>query len=149
MRVSMPDCWVVMLFVFMVSCARTVNAIPASHSNERVVEEAVSTELLFDRSEPPSLGWMVQRRDGLENRGSHASGENGLQLADQGSQIPLPRPFDTSLGNNFTTDSCPQFFNDFLTNQTFLDCLPFSLLLQVCFKPRPNPSNTIPTDKLL
>lgn len=44
----------------------------------------------------------------------------------------LPRPFDASLsGNNFTEPSCPQFFHDFLTNTTFQECLPFSLLLQV------------------
>ncbi|KAM0715949.1 hypothetical protein Q7P37_008463 [Cladosporium fusiforme] len=42
----------------------------------------------------------------------------------------LPRPFDASLGNNFTEPSCPEFFNDFLTNTTFQECLPFSLLLQ-------------------
>lgn len=35
------------------------------------------------------------------------------------------------MGNNFTSPSCPAFFNSFLNNQTFQDCLPFSLLLQV------------------
>jgi hypothetical protein len=43
----------------------------------------------------------------------------------------LPRPFDSSIGDNFTQPSCPQFFNDFLSNATFQECLPFSLLLQV------------------
>jgi hypothetical protein len=43
----------------------------------------------------------------------------------------LPRPFDSSIGNNFTQPSCPQFFNSFLSNTTFQECLPFSMLLQV------------------
>ena len=43
----------------------------------------------------------------------------------------LPRPFDSSLGNNFTQSSCPQFFNNFLSNATFQECHPFSMLLQV------------------
>ncbi|EXJ56531.1 hypothetical protein A1O7_06875 [Cladophialophora yegresii CBS 114405] len=43
---------------------------------------------------------------------------------------PLPTPFDTSLGSNFTTPSCPQFFSTFLSNTTFQSCVPVSLLLQ-------------------
>lgn len=42
----------------------------------------------------------------------------------------LPQPFDTTLGNNFTTESCPRFFNNFLNDDTFKRCYPFSLLLQ-------------------
>lgn len=126
----MPSCWVVMFLVFAVFCFRTVDAAAGIHA----LDETLESELLFDRSEPPSLGWIVRRGDGLESRDSQ-SGYNGLQVADQGSQIPLPQPFDSSLGNNFTTDTCPQFFDDFLTNQTFLDCLPFSLLLQVRLNP--------------
>lgn len=43
---------------------------------------------------------------------------------------PLPSPFDTSLGSNFTSQACPNFFNAFLNNATFEDCRPVSLLLQ-------------------
>ncbi|KIW65014.1 hypothetical protein PV04_07306 [Phialophora macrospora] len=43
---------------------------------------------------------------------------------------PLPTPFDTSLGSNFTGSSCPQFFSAFLANATFNACVPVSLLLQ-------------------
>lgn len=46
------------------------------------------------------------------------------------SSAPIPRPFDTSLGNNFTQTSCPIFFNSFLQDPTFQSCVPFSLLLQ-------------------
>ena len=43
---------------------------------------------------------------------------------------PLPTPFDTSLGSNFTSSSCPSFFSTFLANGTFQSCVPVSLLLQ-------------------
>lgn len=43
---------------------------------------------------------------------------------------PLPSAFDTSLGSNFTSQACPNFFNNFLNNATFRDCHPTSLLLQ-------------------
>ncbi|KAL8651522.1 MAG: hypothetical protein Q9210_003199 [Variospora velana] len=42
----------------------------------------------------------------------------------------LPRPFDTGLGNNYTNPECPVFMNNFLRNETFNSCVPFSLLLQ-------------------
>jgi hypothetical protein len=47
-----------------------------------------------------------------------------------GPSSPLPSPFDTSLGSNFTSQSCPGFFDAFLQNTTFKDCHPTSLLLQ-------------------
>ncbi|KAK5341736.1 hypothetical protein LTR98_002530 [Exophiala xenobiotica] len=43
---------------------------------------------------------------------------------------PLPSPFDTSLGSNFTQSSCPSFFSTFLSNSTFQSCVAVSLLLQ-------------------
>lgn len=43
----------------------------------------------------------------------------------------LPQPFDSNLGNNFTSSSCPELFNVMLTDPDFKDCVPVSLLLQV------------------
>ena len=42
----------------------------------------------------------------------------------------LPSPFDSSLGSNFTSQACPDFFDSFLSNTTFRACVPVSLLLQ-------------------
>lgn len=50
--------------------------------------------------------------------------------ATAGPPSALPSPFDTSLGSNFTSQGCPNFFNAFLKNATFQDCHPTSLLLQ-------------------
>ncbi|KAH8909745.1 hypothetical protein BR93DRAFT_965827 [Coniochaeta sp. PMI_546] len=48
---------------------------------------------------------------------------------------PLPSPLDGSISSNFSnsgsgTNPCPAFLNSFLTNPTFKQCYPFSLLLQ-------------------
>jgi len=51
------------------------------------------------------------------------------------SATAIPQPFDSALGNNFTT-SCQSFFQRFLSNATFNACHPFSLLLQVCLSPQ-------------
>jgi hypothetical protein len=52
---------------------------------------------------------------------------------------PLPSPLDSSLSSNFSGENgnrpCPAFINSFLTNPTFKQCYPFSLLLQVCRSP--------------
>ncbi|KAF2756354.1 hypothetical protein EJ05DRAFT_501859 [Pseudovirgaria hyperparasitica] len=49
--------------------------------------------------------------------------------APDSSLTAIPMPFDTSLGNNFTAQSCPDFFVAFLNNATFQSCTPLSLLL--------------------
>lgn len=41
----------------------------------------------------------------------------------------IPSIFETSLGNNFTEPSCPQFFRTFLSNESFIDCYPISSFL--------------------
>lgn len=46
------------------------------------------------------------------------------------SASPFPMAFDTSLGNNFTSQSCPLFFSNFLHNSTFISCHAISLLLE-------------------
>ncbi|PLW10584.1 hypothetical protein PCANC_19710 [Puccinia coronata f. sp. avenae] len=41
----------------------------------------------------------------------------------------FPQPFDTSLGNEFDSDTCGTFIANFLRKPTFQQCHPFSLLL--------------------
>ncbi|EME49423.1 hypothetical protein DOTSEDRAFT_84816 [Dothistroma septosporum NZE10] len=90
-------------------------------------------DLLFDRSEPPPLPRMLLERrqdDSSSSRPTTTIRPTGMQTATATGSFSLPRPFDTSIGNNFTATTCPTFFQSFLNNQTFRDCLPFSLLLQ-------------------
>lgn len=113
--------------------------------------EVFPRELLFDRSEPPPLPRMLlERRQEGDSSSSIPSTTirpndeasatatatgSGILTASQTAAADLPRPFDTSLGNNFTSTTCPVFFSSFLNNQTFKDCLPLSLLLQVRSEP--------------
>ncbi|KAL4884328.1 hypothetical protein BJY04DRAFT_182207 [Aspergillus karnatakaensis] len=46
------------------------------------------------------------------------------------SSFEFPTSFDTSLTSNFTTDSCPDFFQKFLSDSTFTDCHAISTLLR-------------------
>ncbi|KAJ6260920.1 hypothetical protein Dda_3581 [Drechslerella dactyloides] len=44
---------------------------------------------------------------------------------------PFPRAFDTSIAlNNFTAPGCQPFFQNFLNNSTFVNCLPLSFFIQ-------------------
>ena len=61
----------------------------------------------------------------------------------------LPTPFDTNLGNNFTSSSCPLFFSSFLNDPQLKSCHPISLLLTVRSTPAsPSPfsSKTRPAE---
>jgi len=109
-------------------------------------------ELVFDRrpAPKPRMG-LHARQDDSSSSPATTTTTAGLSSIDApsstssisepqiqtASSVPtsLPRPFDSSIGNNFTEPSCPQFFNDFLSNDTFRECLPFSLLLQVSGQP--------------
>lgn len=73
-----------------------------------------------------------------ESATSSTTGSSTIETAAPATSASLPMPFDTSLGNNFTSPSCPTFFHTFLDNSTFNDCLPFSLLLQVSYDHRIN-----------
>lgn len=112
--------------------------------------------LLFDRSEPPIPAPRVrlERRQEQESvsatpsfipaptaAGQESASLFGIPTATGAPREDLPSPFDTSLGNNFTSPSCPAFFQSFLSNATFQDCLPFSLLLQVHQPPHHHTTN--------
>ncbi|KAL5364739.1 hypothetical protein BJX96DRAFT_157852 [Aspergillus floccosus] len=51
--------------------------------------------------------------------------------ADTSGDLPdLPTPFDTSISNNFTSKSCPDFFKKFLADSAFTECYALSCLLR-------------------
>ncbi|MCJ1464398.1 hypothetical protein MMC07_003011 [Pseudocyphellaria aurata] len=58
---------------------------------------------------------------------------------------PLPKPFDSGFGTNYTQQSCPTFLRALASNETFTSCMPFSILLQnsVSFFHASSESNTI------
>lgn len=46
------------------------------------------------------------------------------------SSSETPTPFDTNLSTNFTSDSCPKFFKNFLSDTKFTNCYAISMLLR-------------------
>ncbi|KAK0271708.1 hypothetical protein LTR91_003790 [Friedmanniomyces endolithicus] len=116
---------------------------------------AVGSELVFDRSEPPARPLHLHARQdsasslptGIpaptsSNQSAASSTTSGPLSTDTPTQTTaLPSPFDSTLGNNFTTQSCPNFFQSFLSNTTFQHCLPLSLLLQRQLTVDPQTSN--------
>ena len=69
-------------------------------------------------------------RSATSTPASNATASLETATSTTAASTPLPSPFDTSLGSNFTSQACPDFFNAFLNNATFEDCRPTSLLLQ-------------------
>lgn len=96
--------------------------------------DLIPRELLFDRGAPIPRMQARNEASVLASTTIRPSGSTtatgSVQVATETSTT-LPRVFDSNIGNNFTTSTCPTFFDRFLSNQTFIDCLPLSLLLQV------------------
>ncbi|KAI9724891.1 MAG: hypothetical protein M1812_000167 [Candelaria pacifica] len=83
--------------------------------------------LVNKRYLPPSPHIELRRRQSSPT--TVDSAPSPLMTDSNSNNSPLPSPFDTNLGNNFTS-SCQGFFQTVLNNSTFKACLPFSLLLQ-------------------
>ena len=113
------------ILVGLLFLAQVGNAKPAT-----LTEDSLPSEFLFDRGEAPApVRVLLESRDGESHNRSSTSTHSPSHPGR--SHNSLPQPFDTSLGSNFTSPTCPTFFNSFLSNDTFTSCLPFSLLLQV------------------
>jgi hypothetical protein len=117
----------VCLIILLCFCSPRVDAASTpNNSDEQATRALTSTEsvLLFDSSTPPEpyMQQFLKRA---------ASTSSSAPSASTASSDALPRPFDAGLGNNFTTSSCPTFFKQFLSDNTFNECVPLSFLLQV------------------
>jgi hypothetical protein len=56
--------------------------------------------------------------------------ESTLTPRSTSSSDSIPTPFDTSINANFTAESCPKFFKNFLSDSTFTSCYAISMLLR-------------------
>ncbi|GAB7343960.1 hypothetical protein MBLNU457_1902t2 [Dothideomycetes sp. NU457] len=125
----------VVLFIFVPSSAASV--IPSSGT-----WASSDIQLLFDtRPAPTPVGHLARRQElshvgavkVVATKASEPSSSTTASDSTTSNPSALPRPFDTTLGNNFTSPSCPAFFNNFLHNASFTACLPLSLLLQTSY----------------
>ena len=123
--------WLIVVLLNILSCCQSVEGRP-NHGTHRLSRK---TDLVFGKRVAPEPRIRLKPRKEhpqLHKREKKATGDDTqLITATNASDVSLPHPFDTSLGNNFTTSSCPTFFQNFLNSDDFNNCLPFSLLLQV------------------
>jgi hypothetical protein len=128
--------WVFVLLFSILICCQQAEA-GKLHGSRRFARK---TNLVFDKRVAPEPRMRLNLRKEHHQAHDHFERKSGndtaLKTDPQASQLSLPHPFDTSLGNNFTAPSCPAFFNTFLNSDSFNNCLPFSLLLQVCVNAR-------------
>ena len=124
--------WVLIVLFSILICCQHVEA-GKLHGSRRLTK---NNNLVFDkRGAPrphPRLESREEHKQSHKHVGKQKSNDTALLTDPNVPQESLPHPFDTSLGNNFTAPSCPTFFNNFLNSDDFNNCLPFSLLLQVC-----------------
>ena len=91
-----------------------IEAVEHPGSQSRAVEgHFVDGRITFDQNPLPQP--MLQRRQDSST-----------------TTATLPRAFDSGFGTNYTQPSCPTFLRSMVNNETFVSCVPFSLLLQVC-----------------
>ncbi|KAH9829615.1 hypothetical protein Tdes44962_MAKER09104, partial [Teratosphaeria destructans] len=145
--------WLALFVVcFLMCCGRGVRAEKprgryAAVASPWYLED--NAELVFDRSEAPAKPMIFheKRQEGNPTTvtpptssapdGAVATTSSTVETiaTASSSSTALPQPFDTNLVlSNFTQPSCPAFFQSFLSNDTFKECLPFSsplLLSQV------------------
>lgn len=66
---------------------------------------------------------------------TNTGNDNGDVVDEEGIPVQgtdsLPKPFDTSIGNTFHSTTCYPFFNLFLNDPDYINCLPLSAMLQV------------------
>lgn len=80
-----------------------------------------------------SLAVSISTRDAAASSTSTSSGSDSTTSSSPPvADSPLPKPFDSGFGTNYTQQSCPNFLRSLASNDTFTSCLPFSILLQVC-----------------
>ncbi|KAL1970486.1 hypothetical protein VTN77DRAFT_4130 [Rasamsonia byssochlamydoides] len=148
-----PPLFTLISLILLGYCCSIVRALENSVGDPSEVAEgnmvARSDEIIADRRYPPSIPREASNANANEIDVDVlvANGEDKRDT-DDGSLRELtptavkrssssstsadsafPSPFET-LGNNFTTTSCPQFFANFLDDSTFKSCYAISLLLQ-------------------
>lgn len=105
-----------------------------SDLRKRKAEPIVATITSTATITPPKISSTVTASVTTSSTSTLASSEtsSGLTSAATPTSASLPAPFDSGFTSNITT-TCSSFMMNFLANETFKKCLPFSLLLQVCF----------------
>lgn len=131
------------IWCFMVLCGGAAAADRQHPSLEKLARRNGLLVDLSDRPEPP-LFRPIERRDSTSYAPIQASTVTLLSTGPptaiataepNASPTILPQVFDSNIGNNFTSTSCPTFFEKLIADSNFQECYPLSLLLTVSHLP--------------
>lgn len=103
----------------------------AAASSTAAVTSVSATATLVETTSSETASGTAAVSSAVASASSAAATSTGIATAPGSGKSTLPQPFDTSLGNNFTSTACPSYFTKFLADATFQTCYPFSLLIQV------------------
>lgn len=135
------------LWCFMALCSGAV----ADRQHPSLQKLASKGGLLVDHSDRPEPPFFqrMQRRDNKDDTSVSSSSSyapiqastatllttNAAATSSSGivaaSPTALPQVFDSNIGNNFTSQTCPTFFESLMTDDNFQECYPLSLLITV------------------
>lgn len=128
---------------------KPIEAVEHPGSQSRAVKgHFVDGGIIFDQISVPQP--VLHRRDDRESTdaASTTTAAEASQTPNADSStttVSLPRAFDGGFGTNYTQPSCPTFLRSMVNNDTFISCVPFSLLLQVC----PSYRKNLPLERLI
>ena len=150
---SMPVSAMLSVLLLLCLCAPAFAAHRPGFHERRPKVEGRENDIIFDPRQPPleRRQFNLEPSSSKERRATKTSSRsapsstaeaeatetpestttNGIASAPMPSGFMLPKAFDGGLGTNFTQPSCPTFLKEMIRNETFISCLPFSVLLQV------------------
>ena len=131
--------------ILSVLCMPTEAAERPGSQSRAVKGQFVDGRIMFDHNAAPLP--VLHRRDDPASTDTASATTAPEAVATSSSSDPsttttssLPRAFDGGFGTNYTQPSCPTFLRSMVNNDTFISCVPFSLLLQVRHLPMPSSS---------
>jgi len=137
--------WICLIVLFISPITSALHTVHVDRSDSLVGDTDTHVGGVIHRQQPPNREQLGQRRDSdiaqvevYSERRNQLPGEvtefgpesSVKRDSSTTTATSFPSPFDTSLGNNFTVQSCPQYFSSFLGNSTFRSCRAMSLLLE-------------------
>lgn len=83
-----------------------------------------------DATHSPILLALEENSQTSEDNDNNSQPALSQRSTSSSSSSETPTPFDTNLSTNFTSDSCPKFFKNFLSDTKFTNCYAISMLLR-------------------
>ena len=136
LSLSLTRFLVLMTMILSVLC-KPIKAVGLPDSQSCAIKgHFVDGRITFDQNRvpQPALHRRAEDPESTETASTTATAEAAQASSPDSptTTLSLPRAFDGGFGTNYTQRSCPTFLRSMVNNDTFISCVPFSLLLQVC-----------------